>query len=176
MDCPSGIKIEYPKIRSQWLAAEATVKAKGGSFKEAIELLNEAISIDPDGFRYFNNRCWCYLKMKEREKSFTDAETAIRLNPFEWKGFFNRARALVRLKRYAEAGRSFKAAKDLAASPVHNSDEEIRKVRYLVSIRECMDPVKDSEAQQRRGLEQSEKDPFLDRFWSELFKVSKNTQ
>ena len=43
MDCPSKITIEDPKIRSQWLAAEATVKAKGGSFKEAIELLSEAI-------------------------------------------------------------------------------------------------------------------------------------
>ena len=114
--------------------------------------------------------------MKEPEKSFTDAEEAIRLNPFKWRGFFNRARALVGLKRYDEAERSFKAAKDLAVtSSLHNFDEEIRKVRYLASIRECMDPVKESESQQRRGLDQSEKDPFLDRFWSELFKVSKNT-
>lgn len=59
---------------------------------------------------------------------------------------------MVRLKRYSEAERSFKAAKDSAVtSSVHNFDEEIRKVRYLISIRECMDPVTESESQQRKG-------------------------
>ena len=155
-----------PKTKGQWLAAEATVKAKSGSFEEAINLLNEAIDLDPSDFRYFNNRCWCYLKVKQPENAHSDAKEAIKLNPFKWKGYFNRGRALIGLKRYAEAERSFKTAKELSGDDSkHDFAEEIRKVQYLSSIKDYMDPK--SEEIKKVPQKDGKSDEFLRKFWNE---------
>lgn len=159
------------RVKGQRLAAEATIKAKNGLFEEAIHLLNQAIELDSNDHRYFNNRCWCHFKTKQIEKALSDAQESITLNPFKWKSYFNKGRVLVGLKRYSDAERSFRTAKGLAGFDCkQNFDEEIRKVKYLESIKECMDPSSGDEEKPAKNSPQeqnTEPDNFLDHFWNQ---------
>ncbi|XP_037541544.1 stress-induced-phosphoprotein 1 [Nematolebias whitei] len=74
-----------------------------GQYAHAVVLFTEAIKCDPNDYRFFGNRSYCYYCLEQYSKALADAEYSIQLAP-EWpKGHFRKGSALMGLKRYSEA-------------------------------------------------------------------------
>jgi len=90
------------------MATEANLKANNDrEYYEAIKLYGMAIQLDPTDARFFLNRSYCYAQLELYQLALDDAEQAIRLEPKSGKCFFRRGQALVGLKKYVDAERSF---------------------------------------------------------------------
>jgi tetratricopeptide (TPR) repeat protein len=76
--------------RANSLNKAAVEKYKNGKYHEAIELLDEAISLKSDnGLFYFNRGC-AYEGLKQYDKAILNFTVAIRLIPNHWPSHFKR--------------------------------------------------------------------------------------
>uniref|UniRef100_A0A8C6P4D7 Tetratricopeptide repeat domain 31 n=1 Tax=Nothobranchius furzeri TaxID=105023 RepID=A0A8C6P4D7_NOTFU len=74
-----------------------------GQYAQAVVLFTDAIKCDPNDYRFFGNRSYCYYCLEHYPKALADAEYSIQLAP-EWpKGHFRKGSALMGMKRYSEA-------------------------------------------------------------------------
>ncbi|GFY47023.1 tetratricopeptide repeat protein 31 [Trichonephila inaurata madagascariensis] len=94
-------------LRSRQLALRGNEMANLGYYSEAAELFAEAIKLDPSDHRFYGNRSYCFDRLLLYEKALKDADKAIALSPVWPKGYFRRGRALLGLKKYAEAEQCF---------------------------------------------------------------------
>ncbi|GFW60560.1 tetratricopeptide repeat protein 31 [Trichonephila clavipes] len=94
-------------LRSRQLALRGNEMANLGYYSEAAELFAEAIKLDPSDHRFYGNRSYCFDRLLLFEKALKDADKAIALSPVWPKGYFRRGRALLGLKKYAEAEQCF---------------------------------------------------------------------
>ncbi|GFT73953.1 tetratricopeptide repeat protein 31 [Nephila pilipes] len=94
-------------LRSRQLALRGNEMANLGHFSEAAELFTEAIKLDPSDHRFYGNRSYCFDRLNLFEKALKDADKAIALSPVWPKGYFRRGRALLGLKKYADAEQCF---------------------------------------------------------------------
>ncbi|GMI17619.1 hypothetical protein TrLO_g4440 [Triparma laevis f. longispina] len=63
------------------------------SYKEAIKLYTEALELDAKNSASLNNRALAYLKMKQFELAFADADAALKIDPTNVKAHFRRGLA-----------------------------------------------------------------------------------
>ncbi|XP_033756368.1 uncharacterized protein LOC117339098 [Pecten maximus] len=94
-------------LRSRQLAIKGNEMAQLSHYNAAIELFSEAIKLDPNDFRFFGNRSYCYDRIQQYDRALKDAEKAIYLSK-EWpKGYFRKGRALAGLRMFSEAEDAF---------------------------------------------------------------------
>ncbi|XP_063166831.1 tetratricopeptide repeat protein 31 [Candoia aspera] len=96
-----------PVAQSMVLADCGNETAKQGRYHEAVLLFTEAIKLNPQEHRFFGNRSFCYEKLQRHLEALCDAQRALRLQPGWPKGLFRQGKALVGLKRYTDAARTF---------------------------------------------------------------------
>ncbi|XP_044874949.1 tetratricopeptide repeat protein 31 isoform X3 [Mauremys mutica] len=89
------------------LAGYGNEAAARGCFQEAVLFFTEAVKLNPREHRLFGNRSYCYERMQQYDKALSDAHVALSLLPGWPKGFFRKGKALMGLKRYAEAKSTF---------------------------------------------------------------------
>ncbi|XP_038649036.1 tetratricopeptide repeat protein 31 isoform X2 [Scyliorhinus canicula] len=89
------------------LAVQGNSMANEGRYGDAVEYFTEAIKYDPEEYRLFGNRSYCYERLKQYSRALSDAQIAVNLNPSWPKGYFRKARALAGVKRYIEAIEAF---------------------------------------------------------------------
>ncbi|XP_078711618.1 uncharacterized protein LOC144931539 isoform X1 [Lampetra fluviatilis] len=88
-------------------------RAQNGQYSEAVQCFSKAISIDPNDYRPFGNRSYCYDMLRQFPKALKDADVALELFPGWAKGHFRRGRALLGLEKYKQAEEAFKRVLDL---------------------------------------------------------------
>ncbi|XP_075210985.1 uncharacterized protein LOC142318298 isoform X2 [Lycorma delicatula] len=98
------------------MGKQAYQKANWNDFKGAIEILNKAIKKFPKDARLYNNRSYCYCKLKEYNKSLEDANIMINLFPNYTKSYYRKGEALVGLNKLSEAENCFKKVLALDSS------------------------------------------------------------
>ncbi|XP_061177887.1 uncharacterized protein LOC133186662 isoform X3 [Saccostrea echinata] len=94
-------------LRSRQLAIKGNEMAQLGHYKSAIELFSEAIKLDPNDFRFFGNRSYCYDRTSQYDRALKDAEKAVSLQKDWPKGYFRKGRALAGLRMFSEAEDAF---------------------------------------------------------------------
>nr|XP_056711716.1 tetratricopeptide repeat protein 31 [Euleptes europaea] len=96
-----------PEEQSMVLADCGNETAKRGYYWEAVLLFTEAVKLNPREYRLFGNRSFCYEKLQCYSEALRDAQLALRLQPGWPKGLFRQGKALMGLKQYADAARTF---------------------------------------------------------------------
>ncbi|XP_013909051.1 PREDICTED: tetratricopeptide repeat protein 31 isoform X2 [Thamnophis sirtalis] len=96
-----------PVEQSLVLADCGNETAKEGLFHEAVRLFTEAIKLNPQEYRLFGNRSFCYEKLQSHVEALRDAQSALSLRPGWPKGLFRQGKALLGLKQYTAAARTF---------------------------------------------------------------------
>jgi len=89
------------------LGRKAYQKQIWGDYIGAITIYTTAIKKYPKDPRPLNNRCLCYIEMKEFKKAMEDADLMIRLFPKHTKSYYRKGEILAALKRYIEAEESY---------------------------------------------------------------------
>ncbi|XP_043568947.1 uncharacterized protein zgc:123010 isoform X2 [Chiloscyllium plagiosum] len=117
-------------LKSRQLAEQGIDLVKQGYYSEAVELFTEAVQFDPKDHRYFGNRSYCYDRLGKYNLALEDAETSIRLAADWPKGYFRKGRALVGIKRYAEAESAFELVLQLDKD-CDDAVKELFKVRMF---------------------------------------------
>ncbi|XP_034992662.2 tetratricopeptide repeat protein 31 isoform X1 [Zootoca vivipara] len=102
----SGLQMT-PVEQSMVLADCGNETAKQGGYQEAVLLFTEAVKLNPREYRFFGNRSFCYERLRCYAEALRDAQVALSLHPGWPKGLFRKGKALMGLKRYAEAVRTF---------------------------------------------------------------------
>ncbi|KAM6441147.1 tetratricopeptide repeat protein 31 isoform 2-T2 [Liasis olivaceus] len=96
-----------PVEQSMVLADCGNETAKQGRYHEAVLLFTEAIKLNPREYRFFGNRSFCHEKLQRHPEALRDAQHALSLQPGWPKGLFRQGKALMGLKRYTDAARTF---------------------------------------------------------------------
>ncbi|XP_056385027.1 stress-induced-phosphoprotein 1-like isoform X1 [Hyla sarda] len=120
--------------KAQDLAEEGINSVKDGNYTKAIELFSEAIRLDPEDYRYFGNRSYCYEQLELYPKALVDADVSIQLSADCPKGYFRKGRALKGCNRYEEAEDAFKMVLNL-----DKSCEEAVKEIHMCQVYQLMD-------------------------------------
>lgn len=115
-------------LRSRQLAIRGNEMANMGEYAAAIDLFSEAIKLDPNDFRFFGNRSYCYDGIEQYDKALRDANKAIDLSPDWPKGYFRKGRALAGLKQYADAEQAFMQVLKLDRN-CEDANQELFRVR-----------------------------------------------
>ena len=91
-------------------ATKAYVK---GNFEQAINLLTEAIELNPENHVLYSNRAAAYMAITDWENAIEDTDKCIELNDEFTKGFYRKGLCLVELERFEEAEVALREAYDL---------------------------------------------------------------
>ncbi|KAJ8365321.1 hypothetical protein SKAU_G00141520 [Synaphobranchus kaupii] len=89
--------------RSASLTEKGIRLVQKGQYSDAISRFTEAIHYNPNDYRFFGNRSYCYACLDQYAMALSDAERSIQLAPDWPKGYFRKGSALMGLKRYREA-------------------------------------------------------------------------
>ncbi|XP_066575774.1 uncharacterized protein LOC136766298 isoform X2 [Amia ocellicauda] len=116
--------------RSMELAVIGNQFACNGRYEGAVMYFTDAIKHNPKEYRLFGNRSYCYEKLQQHEKALGDADISLSMCPAWTKGFFRKGRALVGLKRYAEASQAFKEVLKLD-STCTDAAQELMRVQII---------------------------------------------
>ncbi|XP_051935338.1 tetratricopeptide repeat protein 31 isoform X2 [Hippocampus zosterae] len=89
--------------KSTSLAEKGIKLVQEGQYSQAARMFTEAIKCDPNDYRFFGNRSYCYYCLEQYSEGLADAEHSIQLAP-EWpKGHFRKGSSLMGMQRYSEA-------------------------------------------------------------------------
>ncbi|KAL0964620.1 hypothetical protein UPYG_G00326540 [Umbra pygmaea] len=89
--------------RSASLTEKGIQFVQEGQYSQAVSMFTEAIRCDPNDYRFFGNRSYCYGCLDQYPQALADAEMSIQLAPTWAKGHFRKGSALMGMKRYSEA-------------------------------------------------------------------------
>ncbi|XP_077351949.1 uncharacterized protein LOC144001481 [Festucalex cinctus] len=89
--------------KSTSLAEKGIKLVQEGQYLQAARMFTEAIKCDPNDYRFFGNRSYCYYSLEQYLQGLADAERSIQLAPDWAKGHFRKGSALMGLQRYSEA-------------------------------------------------------------------------
>ncbi|CCH55545.1 TPR repeat-containing protein [Fibrisoma limi BUZ 3] len=99
---------------------------KDGKFREAVQVLNQAIEADADNAEAFNTRGVAYFELKDYTNAAQDYDKAIQLQPNSYRPYYNRALLKVAqnnlssaLKDYSDAIRLLPDTSKQAGSDVY---------------------------------------------------------
>ncbi|CAL8358944.1 unnamed protein product [Boreogadus saida] len=102
--------------RSASLTEKGIKLVQEGQYSQAVSMFTEAIRCDPNDYRFFGNRSYCYSCLDQYPLALADADRSIHLAPDWPKGYFRKGTALIGMKRYSEA--------EKAMAQVLNLDED----------------------------------------------------
>jgi tetratricopeptide (TPR) repeat protein len=91
----------------------ANIYEDKGDIDKAIEMLNEAIAVDPKFYKPYYNLGVIYMKSRSYELAKRNFQLAVRRNSKFAHGFYNLGCVQLELKEYAGAKRSFIKALNL---------------------------------------------------------------
>lgn len=74
---------------------------------EAIDIYSAAIKKYGEDKRFLNNRCMCYIKLKDYANALRDADKLVKYHPKYKKSFYRRGEVMKLLKRYIDAEKAF---------------------------------------------------------------------
>lgn len=123
-------EVETRVLRSRQVAIRGNEMAGVGHYQEAVKLFTEAIKLNPNDYRFFGNRSYCYDRLGLFERALKDSEKAISLAPHWAKGYFRKGRALCGLKKYSESEEAFEIVLKLDKNCT-DAEQELFKVRTL---------------------------------------------
>ncbi|XP_077438374.1 uncharacterized protein LOC144061637 isoform X2 [Vanacampus margaritifer] len=89
--------------KSTSLAEKGIKLVQEGEYLQAAQMFTESIKCDPNDYRFFGNRSYCYYCLEQYRKGLSDAERSIQLAPDWPKGHFRKGSALMGMQRYSEA-------------------------------------------------------------------------
>ncbi|XP_061646434.1 tetratricopeptide repeat protein 31 isoform X2 [Phyllopteryx taeniolatus] len=95
--------IDTTTKKSTSLAEKGIKLVQQGQYSKAACLFTEAIKCDPNDYRFYGNRSYCYYCLEKYPQGLADAERSIHLAPDWPKGHFRKGSALMGMKRYCEA-------------------------------------------------------------------------
>ncbi len=101
------------------IVKEAETAYSEKKYDRAQELYQKAISVSPKCYFAYIGLGDCQFFSGELEKAVESYQKAINLNPYDFRGFFFKAHALAKLKRFEEARGAF--VKSLALQPHRES-------------------------------------------------------
>ncbi|KAG8378675.1 hypothetical protein BUALT_Bualt07G0010000 [Buddleja alternifolia] len=104
---------------AQLSKAKAMDAISEGKLNEAIDLLTEAISLNPKSAIFYANRASVFVKMKKPNAAIRDANAALQINADSAKGYKARGMARAMLGLWEDAARDLHVASNL------DFDEEI---------------------------------------------------
>ncbi|KAL0417297.1 UNVERIFIED_CONTAM: TPR repeat-containing thioredoxin TDX [Sesamum latifolium] len=119
MGDPSTEVTEENQEAAQLSKAKAMDAIADGKLDEAIDLLTEAILLNPKSAILYANRASVFLKLKKPNAAIRDADAALQINPDSAKGYKARGMARAMLGLWEEA------ASDLHVASKLDFDEEI---------------------------------------------------
>ncbi|KAL0318647.1 UNVERIFIED_CONTAM: TPR repeat-containing thioredoxin TDX [Sesamum angustifolium] len=119
MGDPSIEVTEENQETAQLSKAKAMDAMADGKLDEAIDLLTEAILLNPKSAILYANRASVFLKLKKPNAAILDADAALQINPDSAKGYKARGMARAMLGLWEEA------ASDLHVASKLDFDEEI---------------------------------------------------
>ncbi|GLH04284.1 Uncharacterized protein GBIM_10022 [Gryllus bimaculatus] len=90
------------------IGKKAYQKQMWGAYEEAITLYSDAIKRHSNDARLLNNRCMCYLELKDYKRAMDDAENMILLFPQNKKSYFRKGEVLMNMEKYSQAEEAFK--------------------------------------------------------------------
>lgn len=118
------------KSKSEALSSIGNKYANCGHYWEAIRYYSKAISLYDEDYRLYCNRSFCYEKLLKYEDSLADALRSVILMPTRPKPYFRQGKALIGLKRYADAEKAFNKILQINAN-CEDTKKELLKTRYL---------------------------------------------
>ncbi|XP_061804723.1 uncharacterized protein [Nerophis lumbriciformis] len=120
----NGTDITTKKTTS--LAEKGIKLVQEGQYLQAANMFTEAIKCDPDDYRFFGNRSYCYYCLEQYTQALADAERAIQLAPDWPKGYFRKGSALKGMKLYSDAQKAMEQVLKLD----NNCDEAVNDLFY----------------------------------------------
>ncbi|XP_049808721.1 uncharacterized protein LOC126251987 isoform X2 [Schistocerca nitens] len=76
-------------------------------YREAIDIYSVAIKKHGEDKRFLNNRCMCYIKLKDYTNAMKDADKLVKYHPKYKKSFYRQGEIMKLLKRYPLAETAF---------------------------------------------------------------------
>ncbi|XP_071447626.1 protein STIP1 homolog [Hetaerina americana] len=117
------------------IGGRANIKAAGGDYMGAIEVLNAGIEKFPMETRFWNNRCYFLLKLKSYKKALEESDKMVQKFPNNLKSYFRKGEALVGLKMYKEADEAFNQVLDRNRSCSEANDQLLEiKVKQMMDL------------------------------------------
>eukprot|EP01124_Arcella_intermedia_P007694 TRINITY_DN14756_c0_g1_i1.p1 TRINITY_DN14756_c0_g1~~TRINITY_DN14756_c0_g1_i1.p1 ORF type:complete len:532 (+),score=129.65 TRINITY_DN14756_c0_g1_i1:3-1598(+) len=114
-----------PKVNA--LKEEGNQFFRLGKLKEAYQIYQKALQLDPSNAILNSNLSMVAVQLHEFEEGLRYAQEAVRLLP-EWpKAYYRQGAAFFGLRKYAEALKSFKAAKELTQGTDDELESTIRQ-------------------------------------------------
>lgn len=80
---------------------------QSGNAAEAIKFYTEGLKIDPNNHILYSNRSAAYAKINRFNDSINDANKVIEINPQFWKGYSRKGNALIGLRKFEDALKTF---------------------------------------------------------------------
>ncbi|KAI5108157.1 hypothetical protein C0J45_1751 [Silurus meridionalis] len=124
--------------KSMELAVIGNKYAQIGDLDTAVKFFTDAIKHNPQEVKLFGNRSFCYEKMQLYEKALIDADIALSLDPTWIKGLYRKGKALVGLKRYYEAGLTYKKVLKIDSSCTDAAQELMRVQIMQLMVCACV--------------------------------------
>ncbi|KAI4351624.1 hypothetical protein L6164_005967 [Bauhinia variegata] len=113
------------------MASDLEEKAKGAFIDEnyelAVELLSQAIDLNPRSAELFSDRAQVNIKLNNFTEAVADANRAIELNPKLSKAYYRKGLACIKLEEYQTAKTAFESGASLAPEDT----------RFTNSIKKC---------------------------------------
>lgn len=128
-----------------YLPTVATELASSGYIKQAIDVFSEWIDskAEPEDFRVFFNRCWCFYELDLYQEALADVEKVLQLNKTFSKGFYLKGKILMEMKQFIEAEAAFMTSYSLDGFPNGPLGEPtvqwIKKNIYFALLKEGYD-------------------------------------
>lgn len=128
---PEVVNVEAESIKEQ-----GNVAFRANEFEKALSLYTEAVDMDPSNSKYLVNRSLCYASMGKWDKSYEDAQHAVRLTPKAQKAHFRLIKAQFELSKFKEARMALlNAIKECGESKELKSLEEELLTRTGIPLR-----------------------------------------
>ena len=127
------------KDTAEWHAEQGYKLAEQGRYDEAIKNYNEAIRLNPQDAKAYNNRGIAYYYLDHLERAIEDYDKAIRLNPEDAEAYYNWGFAYKLQGKKAEAIADFEKFITLTDNPqliemARHEIEELSKWPLWVSF------------------------------------------
>ncbi|KAJ4450724.1 hypothetical protein ANN_02154 [Periplaneta americana] len=130
------------------LGRKAYQKQIWGEYMEAVNIYNTAIKKYPKDPRPLNNRCLCYIELKDFKKAMEDADRMIKLFPSHPKSYYRKGEVLAAVKDAEKILRHgtlelYNQNGDGDADDVYYSDDENSCSNFVKQDHNINDPLTD---------------------------------
>ncbi|XP_054163908.1 uncharacterized protein LOC128961674 [Oppia nitens] len=98
-------------------------------YREALAMFTTCITSDPNDFRLYVNRSYCYQQLDKLAKALSDANTAIGLNDSHIAGYYRKGCVMLASKVFRSAEQSFQRALQIDGNDA-NSRLKLRETHH----------------------------------------------